>query len=304
MIASENSQLAAALARAGEGWAVHPLWGIVNGQCECQRGAACQTAGKHPRLTEWQKKATKDPATIRTWWARWPHANIGGATGRKSGRNVLDIDPRHGGDVSLELLESEYRPLPETQESVTGSGGRHLHFAYGGPLSNTAGVLGPGLDIRSDGGNIVLPGSVHINGKIYEYEATHGPDDIALAPMPDWLLRLLSSPIGKSARSAPALGLIPNGTVHHTFVSWAGTMHARGMSPGAILAALLHENQTRCDPVRPAANIRNIVHDITTRYAPGGIPPAWQILAPQERNVKEDEAVALAVLQRARRDHA
>lgn len=295
-----TSRLPAALARAAEGWAVHPLWGIANGRCECQRGADCQTAGKHPRLTEWQEKATTDPAIIRAWWAKRPHANIGGATDRKSGRNVLDIDPRHGGDVSLELLEAEYGPLPETQESVTGSGGRHLHFAYSEPLSNTAGVLGPGLDIRSDGGNLVLAGSAHIAGRIYEYEVTHGPADIPLVPMPDWLLRLLSSHSRQRIRLAPAPGLIPNGTVHYTFVSWAGTMHARGMSSGAILAALLHENQTRCDPIRPEENIRKLVADITTRYTPGEVPPAWRIMAQQSGTADEDEAVALVVLQRAR----
>ena len=78
-------------------------------------------------------------------------------------------------------------------------------------------------------------------------------------------------------------------------------MHKRGMSPGAILAALLHENRTRCDPIRPEENIRKIVADITTRYAPGAVPPAWQIMARQSASADEDESVALAVLHRARR---
>lgn len=186
--------LAAALARAVEGWAVHPLFGIVNGHCECARGARCPTPGKHPRLTGWQAHATRAPAQIRKWWARWPHANIGGAAGKKSGRDVLDIDPRHGGEDSLALLVQQHGELSETQEAITGSGGRHVHFAsHNQPLSNTAGVLGPGLDIRSDGGNIVLPGSLHISGRVYEYEASSRPEDVPLAPMPDWLIELLTA---------------------------------------------------------------------------------------------------------------
>jgi bifunctional DNA primase/polymerase-like protein len=260
-----------ALARAAEGWLVHPLYGIRNGVCECPMGRACgRTSGKHPRLKDWLAKATTDPRIIKEWWRCYPHSNIGGATGKRSGRNILDVDPRHDGHISLELLEAEYGSLPDTQEALTGGGGRHIHFRYTGPLSNTAGRLGSGLDIRSDGGNIVLPGSVHLSGSVYEYEVTHGPDDLPLADMPDWLLRLLSPQQRARVRLAP--GRIPNGSVHYTFVSWAGSMHHRGMSAGAILAALLHENSTRCDPVRPEANIRKIVADITTRYEPGATP--------------------------------
>jgi hypothetical protein len=60
-------------------------------------------------------------------------------------------------------------------------------------------------------------------------------------------------------------------------------MHARGVSPGAILAALLHENQTRCDPVRPEENIRKLVEDITSRYQPGDVPAAHIIMIAQKQ---------------------
>jgi Bifunctional DNA primase/polymerase, N-terminal len=272
--------LNAALTRAEEGWAVHPLFGIGNGRCECNKGMNCDTPGKHPRLKGWQEHATTDQNQIRQWWQRHPYSNIGGAAGKKSGRDVLDVDPRHGGDVNLDLLEAQYNKLPETQESITGSGGRHLDFAYSGvSLSNTAGVLGPGLDIRSDGGNVVLPGSLHISGRLYEYEIFHGPEDVSLAPMPMWLLVLLRAQGNKKVSRAVAPGPLPNGSVHFTFVSWAGSMHHRGISPGAILTALLHENQTRCDPVRPEENIRKLVEDITSRYEPGQVPPPRELYA-------------------------
>jgi putative DNA primase/helicase len=291
--------LNAALARAAEGWAVHPLFGIVAGACECGRKRDCPTPGKHPRLPGWQEKATTDRRTIEAWWQRWPHANIGGATGKKSGRNVLDIDPRHGGDLSLEALESTHGRLPETHEVITGSGGGHRYFTYGGSLSNTAGILGPGLDIRSDGGNLVLPGSRHLSGRGYEYEITHGPDDLAIADIPEWLLRLLSSQRQTHVRPAP--GRIPNGTAHHTFVSWAGTMHHRGFSPGAILAALRHENETRCDPIRPEANIRKIVEDITTRYEPGDAPTPMAAHASRAAKLRQEaEETARRILAKQR----
>jgi hypothetical protein len=63
----------------------------------------------------------------------------------------------------------------------------------------------PGLDIRSDGGNVVLPGSIHISGRVYEYEATPSPADVPLAPMPTWLVALLQPNGHRQPRPAPPL---------------------------------------------------------------------------------------------------
>src|SRR2546427_8260725 len=98
--AVHNELLAAALTRAAEGWSVHPLFGIVNGQCECTKREQCETPGKHPRLKNYYDKATRTPQTIKLLWSQFPRANVGGAPGKKSGVNILDIDPRNGGDVS------------------------------------------------------------------------------------------------------------------------------------------------------------------------------------------------------------
>lgn len=47
-----GSLLTEALARAVEGWAVHPLWGIVNGACECSahQGRCAVSAAISPPL--------------------------------------------------------------------------------------------------------------------------------------------------------------------------------------------------------------------------------------------------------------
>jgi hypothetical protein len=41
--------------------------------------------GKHPPTRRGHKEATTDPARILQWWSRWPDANIGILTGRRSG---------------------------------------------------------------------------------------------------------------------------------------------------------------------------------------------------------------------------
>src|SRR5262245_58666258 len=88
-----------ALAYARKGWRVLPLWwprfACV---CACPAAAECGgNVGMHPILmgkdgSGGANGASTDEVTIRHWWAKWPHANIGIATGAVSGFVVLDVD--------------------------------------------------------------------------------------------------------------------------------------------------------------------------------------------------------------------
>jgi hypothetical protein len=128
---------------------------------------------------------------IEGWFERWPDANLAVVTGELSGVVVIDIDPRHGGDKSLAKWEKQYGKLPETVESRTGGGGRHLYFQHpGGEIHNRAGIV-DGIDFRGDGGCIVTPPSIHSSGKAYTWRNGHGPGDMELAEMPGWLLGLV-----------------------------------------------------------------------------------------------------------------
>src|SRR2546428_7220372 len=93
--------------------------------------------------------ATVDPEVIDAWWSVEPEAGIGLRTGRASGTIVIDVDPRHGGDVSLAKLEEEHGPLPETVEAITGGGGRpppSSHPARHPGIRNTPNPTGdPGI---------------------------------------------------------------------------------------------------------------------------------------------------------------
>jgi putative DNA primase/helicase len=112
-----------------------------------------------------------EPATILRWSSEWPNANVGIATGSKSGTFVLDVDPRNGGDESLEALQQDIGELPETVTVRTESGGRHFYFQFGDTdtFRNSASKLGPGLDIRAEGGFVVAPPSLHISGNRYAW---------------------------------------------------------------------------------------------------------------------------------------
>jgi hypothetical protein len=74
----------------------------------------------------------------------------------------------------------------------SGSGGWHayLRMPAGVHVPNSAGRLGPGLDIRADGGSIVAPPSVHACGGYYRWlkPGVEPPE------APDWLVRLALPP--------------------------------------------------------------------------------------------------------------
>ena len=153
-----GDMLAAALDHAQRGWHVIPLHDMSAGVCSCGDGATCLTPGKHPRITKWQHRASTDRATLAEWWRRWPTANVGIATGARSGLVVLDVDPRHGGDEQLAAFEAEHGKLPETAAVVTGGGGAHYFNHPGGDIRSRK--LSPGLELKADGTFVVAPPSL------------------------------------------------------------------------------------------------------------------------------------------------
>ena len=138
--------------------------------------------------------ATSDADTVRAWWARHPRANIGAATGARSGFWVLDVDAHHEGDRTLADLESKHGPLPPTIEASTPQGGLHLYWpwpANGPEIRNSAGRIGPGLDVRGEGGSIVMPPSVLADGRRYRWTRSGAG---AFAEAPRWLVEAALPP--------------------------------------------------------------------------------------------------------------
>jgi putative DNA primase/helicase len=134
------------------------------------------------------KGASSDGSKIRGWWAKWPDANIGVATGPGSGIFVLDVDGKQG-QASLEAME----PLPETLRANTGRTGAHgertgFHLFFASPggvnLRSSAGRLGKGLDIKASGGYVVAPPSLHASGLRYEWADKAS----TIAGAPAWLI--------------------------------------------------------------------------------------------------------------------
>jgi hypothetical protein len=174
---------AAAAARyAAWGWPVLPLHEITSRGCSCG-DRSCSSPAKHPRLPRGVHQATTVRGHVEAWWRRWPTANVAIATGAFV---VLDVDGPDGAR-SLQTLQVEQERLPDTPW-VSTARGRHLYFlALGLEVGNSAGRLGPGLDIRGRGGYVVAPPSVHATGWRYRWQDL----DSGIATLPSWLAECL-----------------------------------------------------------------------------------------------------------------
>jgi hypothetical protein len=92
----------------------------------------------------------------------------------------------------------------------------------------------------------------------------------------------------KAAEAIPAV--IPQGERNNTLTSFAGTMRRRGMSQGAIEAALLAENTRRCDPPLGEDEVKGIAASVS-HY-----PPAPQADGRQRPAAKENDVDLVGVL--------
>jgi hypothetical protein len=158
----------------------------------------CEPSGKRPLTYNGFWDATTDLPRLSAWWRRWPDANVGVPTGEQSGLLVLDVDSDADGPDSLALLERLYGPLPRTAKARTGGGGVHVFFRYpaGEVVRNSAGKLGPGLDVRGEGGYVVVPPS--------RTQSTYEWLDKAPLAGAEWLLQCLREhgPQGAASRTA------------------------------------------------------------------------------------------------------
>jgi DNA-binding transcriptional ArsR family regulator len=229
----------------------------------------CTPGGKAPLTSRGHLDASTDPDQIRAWWRRWPDANIGVPTGKRSGILALDVDH----PTALDALEDEHGKLT-TRTHSTGSGGMHLLFVYppSQEIRNSAGKLGEHLDVRGEGGYIIAPPS-HTTRP---YQLL---DDLPLADTPAWLIEAgrrprsaASDATGNRPRtittaiSADLDGpTIPAGTRDDGLTRIAGRLHDGTRTLDELAAELLEVNAQRCQPPLLDAQVEKIARSIHAR---------------------------------------
>lgn len=159
---------------------------------------------KRPAIKEWrqfQKELVPEPR-FRQWYdtksgifAR--HQNMGMLTGSCS-RNVFVVDLDTYKNKGAEGWWQQQLQLNSTEAALqywqarTGGGGRHLFFRapedWVVPNNNTA----IGVDIKGQGGFIMLPPSLHDSGNPYIWEPNRAPYEVGeLEEAPHWLLHAI-----------------------------------------------------------------------------------------------------------------
>jgi putative DNA primase/helicase len=157
-----------------------------------------------------------------------------------------------------------YGALPATRQVATPNGGVHVYFQHPGfDIKNRAGIV-PGIDVRGDGGYVVLPPSQLANGKQYQYENQDAP----IAETPQWLLELLKSkpqpsPVFFQADTA----LIPNGQRNDCLIRLAGSFRKYGVSDEQVFEWLWQTNLSRCNPPMEEQEVRAIARS-ASRWQP------------------------------------
>jgi hypothetical protein len=220
--------------------------------------------GKVPLLEGWTQRASVDPAAIAEFWTEHPDANIGVHT---VGLLVLDVDPEKGGFQSLQALEQKHGPLPRTPKTITGGAGEHNWFRRpaGIAILNSTSALAPGLDIKTDGGQVIVPPSIHPDtGRTYEWSAEHHPADLPIAEAPAWLVELA---VEQAKRDAPYR--LPNkilkGDRNNQLYRYGRSERKRGVDQTTHEARLREANDQRCQPPLSERQIQKIIEHTWTQ---------------------------------------
>jgi hypothetical protein len=252
--AAGNPVLSEALRLARLGYAVFP----------------CRPGRKEPATTHGVLDATTDEATIRTWWARWPSANLALATGR--GLVVIDVDPGAAWPTQSER-ESIRQLLPPLARTPRGGWHIYFHVPDGRAWRNSASRLAEHVDVRAEGGYVLVSPSRTQHGQ-YVWVRPLLPLSELPEP-PEWLIAALdriARPVAPGNRDTANTGstwqVFFEGQRNCGLASLAGALRRRGLTQAEIEAALLVANRERCVPPLPETEVLRIARSIS-RYPPG-----------------------------------
>ncbi len=169
---------------------------------------------------------------IAAWQTMFPNAAWGVVTGPISGVFVLDVD----GEEGKETLRKMGVELPNTWMTRTQRGGLHYYFKWDDALNSLPtskyNLLNK-VDIRGKGGYVVS----------YPWLSGHSPKDVALAPIPRWLMALVNTkPVevgNKPGWIAETLNNLQQGGRHEAFSKLVGRFNSAGLTAEDIYTLLL-----------------------------------------------------------------
>jgi hypothetical protein len=176
----------------------------VEGGCTCGRAhdktlSGSSSTGKHPIQSNWQKRELSLDELLNQIANLRFTPNVGMVLGKqRDGEFIVAVDVDDA--ERFAELEAELGPLPETPRCDSGRGYRLFYTLPPeidvGRLKNVTGLGSepgsprPGVDVKAEGGQVVIAPSLHANGKRYVWTVV---GEIAVLPA-QWALQLLKKP--------------------------------------------------------------------------------------------------------------
>jgi hypothetical protein len=232
--------------------------------------AVIPVSGKTPAVP-WRAYQQRTPtlSEVRSWFADENGHNLAVITGRVSGLVVVDCDTAE--DTSW------WQPhFPTTPLAVlTGRGGTHFYYRYPDTeVRNRVGAFRRKIDVRGDGGLVVVPPSIHPDtGRAYEWSSS---DRYALSEVPLFVPQWIP-PASFSLPSGVTFGAsvtIRNGLAyirhieavsgnrgHNATFRAACKLRAAGLTADEALEALAAWNETNAKPPWTAKELAHKIED-------------------------------------------
>ncbi len=220
-------------------------------------------------------------------WFKDKQQNVGIVTGEISGITVVDVDVDKGGRESIVKLGIS-SPI-----TALSSRGFHLYYKYcpDDRIKTVVGVL-PGIDIRSEGGLIVAPPSIHASGKRYMWRDTlpFNKNRLPEFPLDKFNLftteRTLTGRINKPGWVSDVLNDLKTGQRHQQFSKIIGKLNSQGWETSEILA-LLTPHAKECN--FSLIELENQIKNMCLRYSDQR--PVGDNLSPTE-SIEESYSVS------------
>jgi putative DNA primase/helicase len=215
----DGGTLGVALRCASIGLRVIPLHGkTMGGACTCG-DADCETPGMHPRTGDGVRGATTDRERLKRYWAKWPNAKIGIATGGDAGVIAIGVE-RDIGRTNLKELEARNTRLPKTV--TIRSPIRRVYFFRIGTarLNRAVKRLGNSIAVIGDGQFVVAPFDLHDPDQARRFVDGRGPGEVEIAAAPAWVIELISEPTSTASPPAPSVILVRTSDIVPGRVEW------------------------------------------------------------------------------------
>lgn len=218
--------------------------------------------GKKP-LGHWAEYQTRYATVdeVEEWFKKWPDANIAIVCGKLSNIIVVDTDTEAG-----ELwCRGNMTPSPIMTITLRGY---HRFYRWIPNVKNYVRII-DGVDIRSDGGYVVAPPSIHPSGHVYQLQQKLGWDELEPIEIEEILgqnPQVLVSENGIDLRSVKTPATFDTegvqGGRNNQLARLAGKYFQRGFDYHETLTMCREWNRTNCTPPLDEKELNRTVESI------------------------------------------